>query len=139
MKISARNQLKGTISNIAEGAVNGVVTIDLGANQMKADITMESIKELGLAVGGEAFAIVKATNVMFANTKIPGISARNQLAGKIISVREGAVNGHVSIELPDGNRISGSITNSAIEDLGLVEGKGAVAIIKATDVIVGIE
>ena len=139
MKISARNQLKGTISNIAEGAVNGVVTINLGANQMKADITMESIKELGLAVGGEAFAIVKATNVMFANTKIPGISARNQLAGKIISVREGAVNGHVSIELPDGNRISGSITNSAIEDLGLVEGKGAVAIIKATDVIVGIE
>ena len=139
MKISARNQLKGTISNIAEGAVNGVVTIDLGANQMKADITMESIKELGLAVGGEAFAIVKATNVMFANTKIPGISARNQLAGKIISVREGAVNGHVSIELPDGNRISGSITNSAIEDLGLVEGKKAVAIIKATDVIVGIE
>ena len=139
MKISARNQLKGTISNIAEGAVNGVVTIDLGANQMKADITMESIKELGLAVGGEAFAIVKATNVMFANTKIPGISARNQLAGKIISVREGAVNGHVSIELPDGNRISGSITNSAIEDLGLVEGKDAVAIIKATDVIVGIE
>ncbi len=139
MKISARNQLKGTISNIAEGAVNGVVTINLGANQMKADITMESIKELGLAVGGEAFAIVKATNVMFANTKIPGISARNQLAGKIISVREGAVNGHVSIELPDGNRISGSITNSAIEDLGLVEGKDAVAIIKATDVIVGIE
>ena len=40
MKISARNQLKGAISAIAEGAVNGVVTIDLGSTQIKADITM---------------------------------------------------------------------------------------------------
>ena len=51
MKISARNQLKGTITGIAEGAVNGVVTIDLSGNAIKADITMESIKELELAAG----------------------------------------------------------------------------------------
>ena len=139
MKISARNQLKGTISNVQEGAVNGVVTIDLGENTIKADITMESIKELGLAAGVEAVAIIKATNVMFATAKISGISARNQLAGKIVSVKEGAVNGHVALELPDGNVVSGSITNAAIEDLGLAEGKDAVAIIKATDVIVGVE
>ena len=139
MKISARNQLKGTISNVQEGAVNGVVAIDLGENTIKADITMESIKELGLAAGVEAVAIIKATNVMFATAKISGISARNQLAGKIVSVKEGAVNGHVALELPDGNVVSGSITNAAIEDLGLAEGKDAVAIIKATDVIVGVE
>lgn len=139
MKISARNQLKGTISNVQEGAVNGVVAIDLGENTIKADITMESIKELGLAAGGEAVAIIKATNVMFATAKISGISARNQLAGKVVSVKEGAVNGHVALELPDGNVVSGSITNAAIEDLGLAKGKDAVAIIKATDVIVGVE
>lgn len=139
MKISARNQLKGTISNVQEGTVNGVVAIDLGENTIKADITMESIKELGLAAGGEAVAIIKATNVMFATAKISGISARNQLAGKVVSVKEGAVNGHVAIELPDGNVVSGSITNAAIEDLGLAKGKDAVAIIKATDVIVGVE
>ena len=139
MKISARNQLKGTIANVQEGAVNGVVTIDLGENAIKADITMESIKELGLEAGKEAFAIIKATNVMFATSKIVGISARNQLAGKIVSVKEGAVNGHVTVELPDGNRVSGSITNAAIEDLALAEGADAVAIIKATDVIVGVE
>ena len=40
MKISARNQIKGTVSNVAEGAVNGVVTIDLGDNKIKADITV---------------------------------------------------------------------------------------------------
>lgn len=141
MKISARNQLKGTITNVAEGAVNGVVTIDLGGNTIKADITMESINELGLVEGKEAYAIIKATNVMFATgtQRIATISARNQLAGKIVAVTKGAVNGHVTVELPDGNRVSGSITNAAIEDLGLAEGGAALAVIKATDVIVGVE
>ncbi len=139
MKISARNQIKGIVSNVKEGAVNGVVTIKVGEQDIKAGITMESIKELGLEEGKEAFAIVKATNVMFATGKIVGISARNQLAGTVVKVTEGAVNGHVTIELADGNRVSGSITNEAIESLEIAEGKQAVAIIKATDVIVGVE
>lgn len=66
MKISARNQLKGTVSAVSEGAVNGIVTIDLGSTQIKADITMEAIKDLGLKEGMDAVAIVKASNVMFA-------------------------------------------------------------------------
>ncbi len=61
MKISARNQLKGTIKNIQEGAVNGVVTICLGENTIKTDITMEAIKNLALTVGKEAYAIVLHT------------------------------------------------------------------------------
>lgn len=64
MKISARNQLKGTIKNVQEGAVNGVVTICLGGNKVKADITMDAIRDLGLAEGKEAYAIIKATEVM---------------------------------------------------------------------------
>lgn len=141
MKISARNQLKGTISNVAEGAVNGVVSIDLGSTTVKADITMEAIKDLGLKEGMDAFAIIKASNVMFAagTERIAGISARNQIAGTITSVKKGAVNGHVAIETAEGARIMGSITNNAIEELGLAEGGKALAIVKATDVIVGVE
>ena len=141
MKISARNQLKGMIVEVNEGAVNGVVTIALGDNQVKADITMESIKELELAAGKEAWAIIKATNVMFAagTERITCLSARNQLPGTVCKVQKGAVNGHVSVQLADGTVVSGSITNAAIEDLELAEGKPALAIIKATDVIVGVE
>lgn len=141
MKISARNQLKGTISSVAEGAVNGVVTIDLGDTSVKADITMEAIEELGLKEGMTAYAIVKATNVMFAagSERVAGISARNQLAGTVASVNKGAVNGHVTLKLADGNTIKGSITNEAIDDLGLAEGATALAIVKSTDVIVGVE
>jgi molybdate transport system regulatory protein len=141
MKISARNQLAGTISNVKEGAVNGVVTIDLADAQIKADITMESIKSLGLAEGKKAIAVVKATSVMFAsgNERINSLSARNQLAGTIESVEQGAVNGRVVLALPDGNKVTGSITNEAIEELDLKKGAPALAVIKATDVMVGIE
>ena len=65
MKLSARNQFKGTVVAIDEGAVNGIVKIDIGGgNVMSATISMNAIKELGLAVGKEAYAVVKATSVM---------------------------------------------------------------------------
>ena len=65
MKISARNQFKGTVVGVQEGAVNGIVKIDIGGgNVMSATISMNAIKELGLEAGKEAYAIVKATSVM---------------------------------------------------------------------------
>ncbi len=65
MKISARNQFKGTVVGIQEGAVNGIVQIDIGGgNVISATISMNAIRELGLAPGKEAYAIVKATSVM---------------------------------------------------------------------------
>lgn len=141
MKISARNMLKGTVSSVAEGAVNGVVAIDLGDATVKADITMEAIEELGLKEGIEAYAIIKASNVMFAagSERVAGISARNQLAGTVEAVKKGAVNGHVALKLADGSVIKGSITNEAIDELGLTEGAAALAVVKSTDVIVGVE
>ena len=67
MKISARNQFKGTIIAIDEGAVNGIVKIDIGGgNVVSSTISMRAIKELGLAVGKQAYAVVKATSVMVA-------------------------------------------------------------------------
>ncbi|MBQ9044578.1 MAG: TOBE domain-containing protein [Oscillospiraceae bacterium] len=63
--MSARNQFKGTVVDIQEGAVNGIVKIDIGGgNVMSATISMNAIRELGLAVGKEAYAVVKATSVM---------------------------------------------------------------------------
>ena len=65
MKLSARNQFKGTVVAIDEGAVNGIVKIDIGGgNVMSATISMAAIRELGLVVGKEAYAVVKATSVM---------------------------------------------------------------------------
>lgn len=140
MKISARNQLKGMIVEIEEGAVNGIVTIEIPCGcKIKASITNAAIHDLGLEVGKEAIAIIKASSVMLATDRIPNISARNQLKGKLVKVEEGAVNGIVTIELRCGYKIKGSITNQAIEQLGLEDGGDAVAVFKASEVMVGIE
>ncbi|MEJ8752260.1 TOBE domain-containing protein [Lagierella sp. ICN-221743] len=65
MKLSARNQLKGKVIDIQEGAVNGIVKIDIGGgNIISSTISMNAIKELNLEVGKEAYAVIKATSVM---------------------------------------------------------------------------
>lgn len=65
MKISARNQIKGTITSIEKGAVNAIVKLDIGGgNIISATISLESINELKLEVGKSAYAIIKATSVM---------------------------------------------------------------------------
>lgn len=65
MRLSARNQLKGKITGIQEGAVNAIVTIDIGGgNVISATISMAAVKELGLEVGKDAYAVIKATSVM---------------------------------------------------------------------------
>jgi molybdopterin-binding protein len=67
MKISARNQLKGKVVEIKEGVVNAVVKIDIGGgNVVSSVITMESVSNLGLKVGADAYAVVKASSVMVA-------------------------------------------------------------------------
>ncbi|MBS6008411.1 MAG: TOBE domain-containing protein [Haemophilus parahaemolyticus] len=65
MKISARNQLKGKIVSIETGSVNAIVHIDIGgSNVITSTISISAVKELGLEVGKEAYAIIKATSVM---------------------------------------------------------------------------
>ena len=65
MKHSARNQLKGKVVSIQEGAVNAIVGIDIGGgNVISATISMAAVKELGLETGKDAYAVIKATSVM---------------------------------------------------------------------------
>jgi molybdopterin-binding protein len=66
MKISARNQLKGTIVDVVKGATTSHVRIDIGGVIMTASITNEAVDDLKLAKGQPAIAIVKATDVLVA-------------------------------------------------------------------------
>ena len=63
MKLSARNQLKGKVININKGAVNSIVSIDIGGgNIITATISCAAVEEL--KVGSDAYAVIKATSVM---------------------------------------------------------------------------
>ncbi|MDE7448368.1 MAG: TOBE domain-containing protein, partial [Helicobacter sp.] len=65
------------------------------------------------------------------------ISARNQLKGKVVKVEKGAVNAIVKLDIGGGNVISATVSLESIKELGIKEGKKAVAIIKATSVMLG--
>ncbi len=65
MKLSARNTLKGTVKSVDIGAVNAEVVIEVAPGvELTSIITKKSCENLGLAVGKEAYAVVKASNVM---------------------------------------------------------------------------
>ena len=139
MKLSARNQFAGTVTAVKEGAVNGIVSIDVNGSTVSSTISMSAIRELGLVPGGKAYAVVKATEVMVGRGEHLPLSARNQFPGKVISVEKGAVNSIVRISALGGNTISATISNAAVEDLGLKDGEDVLAVIKATSVMVGID
>jgi molybdopterin-binding protein len=67
------------------------------------------------------------------------ISARNQIKGKILEVKKGATTAHVRLEVGPGLIITSSITNEAVEELGLKAGATATAVIKASDVMIAID
>ena len=64
MKLSARNQLPGTIVSLHPGAVNGTVKVDIGGHIVTSSITEEAIADLGLAEGDEVTVVIKASDVM---------------------------------------------------------------------------
>jgi len=140
MNVSARNAFAGRITALVEGPVNAEVELTTaGGDRIVAIVTEGSVKSLGLAVGKEAVAYVKAPWVMLlsgaANVRF---SARNQLAGKVKSLSKGAVNAEVGIELPGGTVVYAVITNEAALELGLKQGASASALIKASHVVLGV-
>ena len=64
------------------------------------------------------------------------LSARNQIKGKLVEVRKGTTTAHVRIDIGNGVVVTSSITNEAVDDLGLSIGDDAIAVIKASDVMV---
>lgn len=140
MNVSARNVFKGKITALVDGAVNAEIELTLpGGDKIVAIVTEGSVKALGLAVGKEAVAYVKAPWVMLlsgpADVKF---SARNQLAGTVSEIRKGAVNTEVAITLPGGTMVHAVVTNEAVLELGLKAGAPASALIKASNVILGV-
>lgn len=141
MLTSARNHFAGKVTRIARGAVNDEVELTLpGGERIVSVITHESTKRLGLKKGSEAFALIKASWVMLgvADGAALKMSARNQLAGSVARITRGAVNAEVVIALKGGASVVAIITNEAVRSLKLRDGKKALALFKASSVILGV-
>jgi molybdopterin-binding protein len=66
------------------------------------------------------------------------LSARNKLKGKIVEIKKGATTSHVRIDV-GGQMVTAAITNESVEDMKLAVGQPAYAVIKASDVMVGVD
>ncbi len=139
MKTSARNQFTGKVFHIKQGAVNDEVELEVGGgHKIVATITRDSTASLGLAVGGTAFALIKASSIIVM-TDDQGVkfSARNRLAGTVSRLLPGAVNTEVVIDLSGGGSVAAIITNESSSNLALAVGTAATAMFKASSVILG--
>jgi molybdate transport system regulatory protein len=140
MKSSARNQFFGKVTAIRGGSVNAEVEISLnGEDKIAAVITHESLENLGLKIGSEVWALVKASWVILSTEDSDfKISVRNRLRGTVSRLTKGQVNSDVVLMLAGGNTVSAIVTNDSIEHMGLEVGAKACALFKASSVILGV-
>ena len=139
MKTSARNEFLGKVVHVTKGGVSAEVVLDIGGGDtLTAVITTESVDHLGLRVGAEAYALVKAPWVIVTTDTGLETSARNRLCGTVVRCQEGAVNAEVVIALPGGGAVVASITNESARTLGLKAGVPACALIKASHIILAV-
>jgi molybdate transport system regulatory protein len=140
MKVSARNVFPGKVSHLAPGNVNAEVTlVTTGGDQLVAVVTMASLRSLGLQVGSDVVALVKAPWVMLCTTDAGlTFSARNQLVGQVSTLQRGAINTEVGLTLQGGTQVFAVVTNDAVDDMNLRVGSPSCAIIKASHVILAV-
>jgi molybdate transport system regulatory protein len=140
LRVSARNIFAGKVTAVTRGAVNALVVLNLkGGAAISATVTKASVDALGLEVGKEAYAIVKASSVIL-GADLHGLrtSARNLLCGRIAKIIDGPVNAEVTVDLGEGTSISAVITHESAADLGFKVGNHACALFKASSVILGV-
>jgi molybdate transport system regulatory protein len=134
MSLSIRNQIPGTVTAVTHGEVMATVRTRLdGGQDITAAITLEAVKELGIAEGTAVRAMVKSTEVSLATGPVSGLSIRNQIAGTVTDVTTGGAMATVKIGI-EGGELTAAITKDAVADLGLTAGTPVVALIKSTEV-----
>ncbi len=141
MKTSARNALRGVVERITDGAVNAEVVLALpGGAEIVAIVTRQSVADLGLEPGRPAIALIKSSFVILATGDGQiRTSARNSLAGTVVARERGAVNDEITLQIAEGKTLTAIITHASADTLDLEVGARAVALIKASHVILAVE
>lgn len=137
MKTSVRNQLYGTVQVISKGAVNTEVVIGIGgSDQLTAIITNEGAEEMELSIGKEVAALVRESAVVVCTgDKLPRISARNRLRGRVLHCAEGVVCSEIVVELPGSKVITAMISFESLVEMKLWPESEVWVCFKASDVM----
>ncbi|MGW7004494.1 TOBE domain-containing protein [Streptomyces sp. NPDC054933] len=134
MSLSIRNQLPGTVVSVTPGTVMATVRARLnGGQQITAAVTLEAVKDLGIAEGSAVRALIKSTEVSLAAGAVAGLSIRNQIPGTVSSVATGDAMATVKVAV-EGGELTAAVTKDAVDDLQLAAGSSVVALIKSTEI-----
>ena len=141
MKTTARNQFRGTVKAVHNGAVYSDVVLDIGEGvEIVANITKEAVDDLRLVPGQEAIALIKSSFVILTTDTNIRVSARNRLKGTVTEVLRGAVNSEVKLLLvgSSGRILTSILTNESVTELKIAQGTPCVALIKASHVLIAV-
>ena len=139
VRSSARNQFVGTVSALREGPVDVEVRLRIDEHlDLTAVVTRASAEQLGLAMGTEVIALVKASSLMLLVDEAMRLSARNQLWGEVQRIIDGPVNAEVTLDLGHGRTAVAVVTRDSVASLGLAVGVRAGAAFKASSVILAV-
>lgn len=133
--LSARNKIRGTVSEVKTEGVMGIVKAKAGDDTITALISAASVRDLRLREGSRVVAVIKATEVMLAND-YQKLSARNQLKGIVSAVESDSVMSIVKLDVSETIGITALISSEAVRQLGITVGSQAVAVIKSTSVMI---
>ena len=136
MKTSARNQFAGPVVAIREGVVDTEITVGLAPGlELTAIVTRASAETMGLTLGRDVLAFIKASSILLLVGDDATLSARNRFSGTVLHIQHGTVNAEVTLNLP-GERhvITAVITDESVRRLGLVTGSVVTAVFKASSV-----
>jgi molybdate transport system regulatory protein len=140
MRTSARNQFQGRVDMISAGPINSEVSLAINEkDRITAIITNESVEQLGLSLGSEAYALIKSSFIILVPAEENLIaSARNRLCGTLRELRHGPVNSEAIIELEGGKTLAAIITEESAKAMQLEPGGQVCALIKASHVVLGV-
>ncbi|WP_327742987.1 TOBE domain-containing protein [Streptomyces europaeiscabiei] len=134
MSLSIRNQIPGTVVSVTSGEAMATVKVRLdGGQDLTSAITLDAVRELGLAEGSPVRALVKSTEVSLATGSVAGLSIRNRLPGRVSDIATGAAMASVKVTV-GGGELTAAVTRDAVSDLGLTVGSPVTALIKSTEV-----
>ncbi|MDJ0931314.1 TOBE domain-containing protein [Breoghania sp.] len=141
MKTSARNCFHGLIASVTPGAVNTEVELRISdATVLTAMITNRSALMLEVHEGQPAFVLIKASApILVRDLDGVRLSARNRIDGTVVSLEKGAINTEVVLDIGGGKTLTTIITKESSWALELEPGTRCSALVKTSQIILGVE
>jgi molybdate transport system regulatory protein len=139
IKTSATNQLFGALASIQSSSINAEVVVELkGGEKINASLALSEFNQLDLQIGSDVLLLISAADIMIAKEPDTSrCSARNCLHGLVIRVQHDGVDSEIVIQLPGGESLAVTVTQTSAELLGLTPGFWVYAVFNSNAVILG--